>query len=83
METGAGTDTGTGAGTGTGAKQPMLWLRARNVYTDIHDQADYTISVGVNDTPIWNGTILKHPRQDGAAALLRRIAERMEREKVR
>ena len=61
----------------------MLWLRATNIFTSPQDMGDYTVAVGVGDTPIWNGFIRNHYRPNGAAALLRQIAEQMEREKVK
>jgi len=61
----------------------MLWLRAINIFTSPQDVGDYTVSIGINDNPIWNGFIRNHYRPDGAAALLKRIAEQMEKEKTK
>lgn len=56
----------------------MLWLRATNTFTDPKDVAQYTVSVGIGDKPIWNGHVRGHYRPNGAAALLRKIADEME-----
>jgi len=60
-----------------------LWIRATNISTNPQDEADYTVNVGINDNPLWNGYVRNHHRPDGVPALLRRIAEQMEREKAR
>ena len=42
--------------------------------------ADYRAYVKVNYTLIWHGMVSGHKRAEGAAALLRRLADAMERE---
>lgn len=58
----------------------MLTVRAVNIFTDPQDHATYTVSVFINDKPIWNGEV-GHDRPEGAAGLLRRIADGMEEKK--
>ncbi len=40
--------------------------------------ADYDVSVGINDFVIWRGSVNRHKRDAGAAALLRLIADKVE-----
>jgi hypothetical protein len=54
-----------------------LWVTAQNVFTDKNDVADYKVKVGINAKLIWEGTILSHERNQGAAALLHTIADAM------
>lgn len=41
--------------------------------------ADYDVSVGLNRRTIWRGSVNGHKRADGAATLLRLIADRMDK----
>lgn len=47
----------------------------------LNGTADYDVWVGINQHCIWRGNVNNHQRDSGAAALLRRIAERMEEKK--
>jgi len=40
--------------------------------------ADYDVWVGINQHMIWRGSVNKHHRAKGAAALLRLIADKIE-----
>jgi hypothetical protein len=43
--------------------------------------ADYIVEVAINRAPpIWAGPVTNHIRDEGASALLRRIADRMDAE---
>jgi hypothetical protein len=43
--------------------------------------ADYNVEVAINSAPpIWRGSIHGHKRKEGAAALLRHIADHMDQE---
>lgn len=54
-----------------------LWVEATNIFTDAQDVADYRVQVGINHRVIWEGTILNHEREQGAAVLLHSIADAM------
>jgi hypothetical protein len=60
----------------------MLILTAGNVtgYGQLEKDglADYTVWVGVNYRQIWAGPVKGHVRANGAAELLRRIADHMD-----
>lgn len=61
----------------------MLILTAGNVtdggrQLEIDGLSNYTVWVGVNHNQIWAGPITGHTRKDGAAALLRKIADAMD-----
>jgi hypothetical protein len=60
----------------------MLILTAGNVTGDGQLEkdglADYTVWVGVNYRQIWSGPVKGHVRTNGAAELLRRIADHMD-----
>jgi hypothetical protein len=62
----------------TGRNPSMLILTVRNVFTDEHDIADYHFQLYINLERIAAGSVLEHQRKDGAAALLRRVADEME-----
>lgn len=59
----------------------MLIVRARNVFTDPQDHADYDVAVLINQTPIWIGRVEDHDRAAGAETLLERIAAQMREER--
>lgn len=40
--------------------------------------ADYDVWIGVNHHQIWSGNVTGHVRDEGAAKLLRLIADKME-----
>ena len=60
----------------------MLMVNALNVTGASGERsdgtADYIVHVKVNSRIIWGGTIKNHLRKDGAAQLLRLIADNME-----
>ncbi len=64
----------------------MLIITARNVTGDgdleKNGLANYTVWVGVNHRQIWAGPVYGHTRINGAAALLRKIADAMDAETV-
>lgn len=56
----------------------MLIVTARNL-SELAPISDYEVEVRVNNmAPIWRGIVRGHNRPDGAAVLLRRVAEAME-----
>lgn len=60
----------------------MLIATAQNITPNLAREdgtAKYDVWVGVNQMCIWRGTVDGHVRMDGAPALLRLIAETMER----
>jgi hypothetical protein len=60
----------------------MLILHAGNVTGEALERADgtaeYAVWVGINHHCIWRGRIERHLRKEGAARLLRLIADAME-----
>lgn len=62
----------------------MLIVTAANVTENLQREdgiADYRVQVNINYTPIWKGEVNGHVRDEGAAALLRRIADTMDADK--
>jgi hypothetical protein len=41
--------------------------------------ADYEVWLGINQQCIWQGSVNRHVRANGAAELLRKIADRMDK----
>jgi hypothetical protein len=64
----------------------MLILTAGNITDTVNMKlekgglANYTVWVGINHHQIWAGPIKGHVRADGAAELLRKIADAMDKE---
>jgi hypothetical protein len=63
----------------------MLLITAGNVtgqgQLEKDGLANYTVWVGINRYQIWSGPVNGHIRDEGAAELLRRIAEAMDNQK--
>ena len=58
----------------------MLIILAHNFTGTKKDgTSDYNVQVKVNENPIWGGQITGHIRANGAAPLLRKIADAMDR----
>ena len=60
----------------------MLIIKALNITEnaeDAHGKADYDVLIHVNSRPIWSGRVKGHIRKNGAAELLRCIANEMDR----
>lgn len=59
----------------------MVFVSAHNITGTKNDgTSDYSVSVKLNDDyVIWQGHVTNHVRTNGAATLLRKIADAMER----
>jgi hypothetical protein len=56
----------------------MLIVTLHNIHTDKDDVATYDARVKVNYVTIWDGKVGPHKRGDGAAKLLRKLADAMD-----
>lgn len=56
----------------------MLILTAQNVTPNSGEVADYNVSLRVNHRVLWSAVITEHPRERGAAVLLRRIVNQFD-----